>query len=324
MSAKKVYILILNWNGWQDTIGCLRSVLKSSWQNFQVIVCDNASTDGSEQKIIEWLRGESIAFIKYDREVAEGGGLAQEEAEGSLVLIQSGGNLGYAGGNNVALRYLLARGDAEYVWLLNNDTVVDKDALAELVKLAETDETVGMVGSKVLYYDRPDILQSAGGSRIVPWMGNASVIANNQKDDGRWDKPFELDSLNGASFLVKTEVIKAIGLMDQMYFLYWEDADWCVRAGRKGYRLLYCPDSRLWHKEGASTGYMSSHADYYWVRNGLYFIKKFYPYYLPLIPFSYLAKYTIVRAIKKQPFNFKAFTRGFIDFLKGKSGPMQG
>lgn len=325
MSAKKVYILISNWNGWRDTIGCLESVFQSSWPDYQVIVRDNASTDGSEERIIEWTKGKSITYVRYDRQAAESGGLPEKEEalkRPSMVFIQTGENLGYAGGNNVGLRYVLKKGAGKYVWLLNNDTVVDKDALAELVKLAETDEKIGMVSSKLLYHDRPNILQTAGGSRIVPWMGNAVIIASNELDDGRWDQSFEPDYLNGASLIVKTEAIKAIGLFEEKYFLYWEDVDWGVRARKKGYRLLYCPKSRVWHKEGGTSGYLSPQGDYYWVRNGLYFTKKFYPYYLPLIPFSYLAKYTVIRMLKRQPFNFKAFLKGIVDFLKGKTGPM--
>jgi len=320
-SKKKVCIIISNWNGWQDTIGCLESVLESSWPDYQVIVRDNASTDGSEEKITGWARGKSIDIVRYDRETAERGGLPEKEYP--LVFIQTGKNLGYAGGNNVALRYVLARGEAEYVWLLNNDTVVDREALAELVKLAGTDENIGMVGSKILYHDRPDILQTAGGSRIVPWAGNAAIIAGNQLDDGSWDESFEPDYLNGASLLVSTETIKAIGLMEEKYFLYWEDAEWGARAKGMGYRLLYCPGSRIWHKEGGSTGNLNYKSDYYWVRNGLYFSRKFYPYFLPLIPFFYLAKYTFVRMLKKQPLNLKAFMRGLFDFLTGKTGPLQ-
>ena len=323
--VEKVYIIISNWNGWRDTIGCLESVFQSSWTDYQVIVRDNASTDGSEEEILRWAKSKSLSFIRYDRQTAEEGGLSEKEEalkHPSMVFIQTGENLGYAGGNNVAMRYVLGRGDAKYIWLLNNDTVVDKEALVELVKLAETDEEIGMVSSKLLYHDRPNILQTAGGSRIVPWMGNASIIASNEEDSGRWDSPLEPDCLNGASLLVKTEAIKAIGLMDEKYFLYWEDADWGVRARRKGYRLLYCPKSKVWHKEGGTTGYLSPQADYYWIRNGLYFTNKFYPYYLPLVPFSYLVKYTLVRALKRQPSNFNVFIKGVIDFLRGKTGSM--
>ncbi len=239
-----------------------------------------------------------------------------------LVIIQSGGNLGYAGGNNVGMRYALSKDDCRYIWLLNNDTVVDGDALAEMLRCAEAGEGAGMVGSKLLYHDRPETIQAAGGCTIAPWAGNASVIASNEEDRGRWDAPLEPSYVSGASLLVRREVVEAIGLMDEEYFLYWEDADWGVRARRKGYRLLYCPRSRVWHREGGAAGYLSFEADYYWVRNGLYFTKKFYPYFLPLVPFSYLAKHTLARMLKRQPLHLRAYARGVADFLRGKVGPM--
>ncbi len=321
----KVYILILNWNNWRDTFVCLESVFKNSYPNYQVVVIDNASTDGSEEKILEWADKKSIAHVRYDRKTAEKGGLFDKEkdlTQPSMVFIQTGSNLGYAGGNNVGIQYVLNQDDCKYVWLLNNDTVVDIDALTEMVRTVEADDKIGMVGSKLLYHNRPDIIQAAGGCSIVPWMGNASIIASNEKDDGTWDEPFEPSYISGASLLVKKEAVEAIGLMDEKYFLYWEDADWGVRARRKGYRLLYCPKSKVWHKEGGTTGYLSPQADYYWIRNGLYFTLKFYPYYLPLIPFSYLVKYTLVRALKRQPSNFNVFIKGVIDFLRGKTGSM--
>lgn len=323
LKNKKVYIIILNWNGWRDTIECMESVYQSSYPNYQVIVIDNGSTDGSEERILNHAKEKSIAFIRYNRETAEKGGLPGKEvalSHLSMIFIQTGNNLGYAGGNNVGLRYVLNRGDYEYIWLLNNDTVIDRDALTEMVKLAETDERIGMVGSKLLYYDRPNILQAAGGCRIVSWMGNASVIASNEEDSGKWDYPFEPDYINGASLLIKKGVTEAVGLMDEKYFLYWEDADWGIRARKKEYRLIYCPKSRVRHKEGGTSGGITRATDYYWVRNGLLFMKKFYPVLLPLIPFSYFIKYTIIRLIRRQPLNFISFIRGILDFFMMRWG----
>ena len=321
----KVHIIVLNWNNWQDTIECLDSIFGLRYDNFQVLAVDNGSTDGSEEKIKEWAKGKSVSTVRYNRETAEQGGLPEKEkglAQPSIVLIQTKGNLGYAGGNNVGMRYALNQDDCKYVWLLNNDTIIDRDALTEMVEMAETDEKVGKVGSKLLYHDRPNILQATGGCNIVPWMGNTSTIAADEEDDGRWDEAFEPGYISGASLLVRKEVVERIGLMEDKYFLYWEDADWGVRARRKGYRLLYCPKSKVWHKEGGTSGYLSLKTDYYWIRNGLYFTKKFYPYYLPLIPFSYLAKYALVRMLKNQPSNLKSYANGITDFLRGKTGPV--
>ena len=208
-NSKKVYILILNWNNWRDTIECLESVFQSSYPNFQVICVDNASNDDSEQIIKEWAEGNRIiesSFLKfdaagkpipvvtYDRKTAEEGGIPGRErtitcpsCHHPLIFIQSEGNKGYAGGNNVAVRYVMKKGDGKYLWILNNDTVVDKDALSAMVTAIEKEPVIGMVGSKLLYYDRPHVLQAAGGCRITPWLGNTWLIANNREDSGEWD-----------------------------------------------------------------------------------------------------------------------------------------
>jgi len=337
----KVCILILNWNNWQDTVECLESVYQNSYPDYQVVVADNASADGSIDKIIEWAEGrlrtsgtivpyisgnKPIPYNIYDREAAERGegknGERYPDAAFPLSIIHTGANLGYAGGNNVGLRFALKRCDFSYVWILNNDTVIQKDALQKLMVCLEHEDNIGAAGSKLLYHHQPDTLHMAGGCRIIPWMGNASMIGEGTKDDGRWDAPLEPDYISGASLLVKNKVLENVGFMDERYFMYWEDADWGERMRRSGCRLIYCPASRVWHKEGASAGRLSSSADYYWVRNGLYFMKKFYPALLPLMPFSYFFKYTLLRFVKGQPLHFSSFLAGLRDFLKGKTGPI--
>ncbi len=174
-TAEKVYVLILNWNNWNDTVACLESVFQNSHEDYQVVVIDNASTDGSEGKIIEWAEGrhrvesgffafdpgnKPIPHIRYDRETAERGGLPEKERSlraslnpsipHPLVLIQTGGNRGYAGGNNIGIRYALGKGDCGYIWILNNDTVIEKNALVEMLRCAESEKNAGMVGSKLL------------------------------------------------------------------------------------------------------------------------------------------------------------------------------
>jgi GT2 family glycosyltransferase len=336
----KVYILVLNWNNWRDTIECLESVFQNNYRNYQVVCIDNASTDDSEHRIKEWAAGnhkvmsryvcfntdnKPIPVVTYDRKTgAESSGterdLSLKEQREPLIFMRMERNAGYAGGNNAGIRYVLEKGDGPFIWILNNDTVIEKDALAALVKNAALDAAVGMIGSKLLSYADPNVLQAAGGGRIFPALGNTKLVANNQEDNGRWDEPLELDYICGASLFVRRAVIEEIGLMDERYFLYWEDADWGMRAKRKGYKLLYCPESRVWHKEGGTSGGISPLTDYYWTRNGLLFAKKLYPIFLPFIPLSYLLKYTIVRMVKRQPLNIVSFLSGIVDFCKGKTG----
>ena len=165
----KVYILILNWNNWRDTLECLESISAITYPSFEVVVIDNASTDGSVDRIGEWLQGRegsaSMAegYVLYDRLQAEGvGDAATEGSSGRCVIIQTGENLGYAGGNNVGIRYALARDDCAYVWVLNNDTVVEPEALTALVECLGQDAKAGAAGSCLLYYHTPGTIQARG------------------------------------------------------------------------------------------------------------------------------------------------------------------
>jgi GT2 family glycosyltransferase len=337
--SKRVYVVILNWNNWRDTIECLESVFQNTYPDYQVICVDNASTDNSVQMIKEWAAGKHevksdffvfscsnkpIPVICCERETAEKGGMAEtgfrHKGGNPLILIRSDSNEGYAGGNNIAIRHVMKKTGWEYIWILNNDTAVDKEALSEMVTGIESNPGTGMAGSKLLYYDRRNMLQAAGGCKITPWNGNASLIGNNKKDGPEWGVPFSPDYICGASLLVKKEVIQSIGLLDESYFLYWEDADWGMRARKNNFKLLYCPGSRVWHKEGGTSGGISSLTDYYWTRNGLAFMKKFYPAFLPLAPLSYFLKHTVIRIIKRQPLNFRSFLRGVRDFFAGRTG----
>lgn len=345
----KVYIIVLNWNNWEDTVVCLESVYRSSYSNYQVIAVDNGSTDGSEEKIIGWANGEvkaalssaeaitqktpipkPIENIKYDRATAEAGGTRVDEisrgmATGSrmpypMIFIQTGDDLGCAGGNNVAMRYVLQKDEKAFIWMLSNDTVVDVNALSEMVRLFKSTDKIGMAGSKLLYSDNPATLQTAGGGIIHPWAGYTKHIGTNEEDILQWDTPFELDYVVGASILTNADVVRDVGLMSEDYFLYWEDTDWGVRARRKNYRLMYCPKSTVWHKEGGTVGQISPLTDYYFTRNGLIFTRKLYPAFLPIVPFTFFLKYTIIRLLKRQPMNFMAYLKGLWDFLRGRKG----
>jgi len=164
----KVAIVLLNWNTWRDTLECLESIFKLDFPNFRVILCDNNSADGTLEKVQAWAQGtlpadlpaepltrlgspplpKPMAYTLYQRTEAEQGGTSSDDVP--LVLIQTGANLGYAGGNNVALRYILARREFDYVWLLNVDTVVDPAALRKLIEVSESDKKIGMTGSTLL------------------------------------------------------------------------------------------------------------------------------------------------------------------------------
>lgn len=300
-----VYILLLNWNGWKDTIECLESIFHGNYPECRVIVCDNASEDNSIEHIKAWAEGrldcaipenkpmrrysfppvaKPVRYVQYDRVHAEAGG-DPADRDARLVLIQTGSNLGFAGGNNVGLRYALARDDFRYVWMLNNDTVVKADALAQLVRHMERTPAAGLCGSTLFYYRNPEAVQTLGGGTFNKWL----ALSHHIGASGPAGRSFEtgtaasrMDYVVGASMLVTNGFLRDIGLMCEDYFLYFEDNDWAMRA-RGRYDLTYAPESVVYHKEGGSIGSSSISseksplADYFGFRNRLLFTRKFFP-----------------------------------------------
>lgn len=304
-ALNQVHILILNYNGWKDTIECVDSCLKLRYCNAKIIIVDNDSSDGSE------------AILR--------------EAFPDVELIQTGGNLGYAGGNNVGIRHALANG-ADYVWLLNNDTKVDPAALDEMLEVAQDDGTVGMVGPKILLYSRPDHLNCVG-STINLLTGQPSLIGLGEKDDGRFDDIREMDTLSGCSLLVRRELIDSVGLLDDRFFLFYEETDWILRAKRAGYRMLYAPKARIWHKVSASVGgHQSPLMLYYMIRNNPLLMRKnvgviafavFLLTYLCLVIPKKIINVLIFNKVKRYQ-KLKAILKGLSHYFCGRFGACSG
>jgi GT2 family glycosyltransferase len=221
LSQPHVSIVILNWNSYQVTLDCLLSLRKMDYRNFEVVLVDNGSIDGSPEKLLE-----NVPEIR---------------------LIRNATNLGFAGGCNVAIREALRRG-TDYVLLLNNDTIVAPDFLSQLVRVAESDEKIGAVSPKVLFFDHPDRLNYAGGEH-QRWRLFPKVFGLRQLDDGRYDKIREVSFLTGCAFLIKAEVVRNIGVMEEIYFHFYEDIEWSLRVLKAGYKTYYVPTAKIWHKE---------------------------------------------------------------------------
>lgn len=304
-----VHIVILNWNGWKDTIECLESVMRQHYDNFQVVVCDNDSQDGSLEKILDWAAGRLESQVPSDHPLAKLSQpavakpvawvrLSRAHAEGTpdaawtkfpLILIETGGNLGFAGGNNVGLRFALQSGKCDFVWLLNNDTVIEPNTLQEMLKHSMAHSGQGRrntCGSLVCFYDNPTIIQALGGSKFNKSTGIASQTL------GRFHKrsdPIDhaavaasMDYIAGCSWLVPRQFLEEVGLMEESYFLYYEEIDWVTRAG-SFWTMTYCPTAPVYHKEGSSIGSKtagrgpSPNSDYYMTRAKTRFMAKFYP-----------------------------------------------
>lgn len=305
----KTYIIILNYNGWRDTQECLESVLKLNHPNYQIVVVDNNSPNDSMSHLLAWAKGEELAtldnktlgylstpaipkpvnYIFYDKQTALNGGISELEAQLSnpIIFIQAGENRGFAAGNNVGTEYALKKGDADYIWYLNNDTVVEPNALTEYMNKAsgykKKNEKVGIIGAKLMYYYQPTLIQAIGGT-YNKWLATTNHIGAFEKDSGQYDNEEIVEKISypvGASMLVDVCFIKDIGMMCEDYFLYFEELDWVYRGKQQGWEIGYCWKTRVFHKEGRSIGSDSDSlrrsdlSDYYGLKNRIKFTKKY-------------------------------------------------
>lgn len=237
----KVHIIILNWNGLKDTLECLDSVLKLDYPDFEVIVVDNCSSDGS----VETIRR------KYPQ----------------VILIENSRNLGFTGGNNVAMKYAMKAG-ADYVWLLNNDTVVEPDSLMKLVDGAEQSQEIGLVCPAIYHYDSPDKIQFIGAYVDFSHFSVTAVT-----DPKELETPSVRHNLFlwGTALLIKRKVIETVGYLSEKYFAYAEDRDYSFRVLRANFRTIVSLDAHIFHKGSKSTGRHSPIQVFLGTRN-LYYV----------------------------------------------------
>ena len=342
------YVIILNWNGWRDTIECLESVLRQDYERFRVIVCDNASGDDSLDHIAEWARGhlaarcfspelqhltdppipKPVPFLR----IKANDQIGFESRAERLFLVQTGANLGFSGGNNVGLRLALGAKDFEYAWLLNNDTVVDPQALRSLVAEMRNRPDVGICGSKLLYYHAPQRVQALGGSTYNRWTGRGACIGRGweiSKIPSRQEVEAKMHLVFGASMFVRRSFLERIGLLDERYFLYFEENDWAARA--KGqFALAYCPGSIVYHKEGASIGSSeikgkprSGLSEWFASRNRVLFTRSHYPAALATVLLAMLMS-ALHRLASGQIKNFIMLIRGGFSGLVVPKRPSHG
>jgi GT2 family glycosyltransferase len=291
-----VCVIVVNWNGWRDTLECLESCARLDYPRVEIVVIDNGSTD------------DSVARLR--------------ERFPSLHLIETGANLGFAAGNNAGLPVARRLG-AAYVWLLNNDTVVDPASLSALVDALRDDDDIAIAGSKICHQDEPGTLWYAGGFLSSFW-GWAVHRGSGEPDDGRYDQTADVDFATGCSLLVRTAVLDEIGPLADEYFLYWEDVDLCARARQAGGRVVYVPASRVLHKLGSSLPPARRRVKWrYEGRNRLLFYRRQRPSRLPWITLSSLlnALYLVVRG---RPGDALALLHGMADAARGRTGEICG
>jgi len=293
-----LYIIILNNNRREDTLACLASLSRSDYKNIKIILLDNASTDGS----VETVR------------------TAYPEVQ--IILLRE--NLGYAGNNNVGINAALEQG-AEWVLILNDDTILDPSCLSLLMQVGESDSAIGIVGPMVYHFDEPNVIQSAGGMLGKYWT--SIHLGQNEVDLGQFPSVHQVEWISGCAILVRRMVIEQVGVLDQNYFLYWEETEWCIRASKAGWSIAHIPQAKIWHKGVKRDNQPKPYVTYYVTRNHLFTLAK---HRAPIIVWLYTLT-GIIRTLLswslKSRWRFKrehrnAMLRGLFDFLQRRWGPM--
>lgn len=292
-------ILLLNYRGVKQTLACLDSLRHLEYPNYQVIVIDNASGDDSVPRLKARLL----------------------QNPGEFHLIESPENGGYSAGNNQGIRYVLTQTPADetaYVWLLNNDTTADSDSLTHLVQQAQ--ETGAPVGSLLLY---PDGTYQQVGTRINWWTGSTKGYPERMVK-----RRMPVESLTGASMLVPVRLFRTAGLLDESYFLYFEDTDFSLRCAATGCALTVSPDAKVFHEEGATTGRKSWATQYYYHRNRLHMLSQWttgpqritFRLYTAFRLFRSGLKSMLSRDVERQRAH-RVFRQAVEDFRQGVRGP---
>lgn len=258
----RVFVIVLNFKGQEDTKECILSIQNSSYTNYEIVIVDNGSHDGS------------VPFFK--------------ETFPNVTLLDTGMNLGYAGGNNVGIRYALENG-ADAILVLNNDTVLHRDCLKEFV-LASEKLPNSALGGRVYYYDEPTEMQHFGGV----WEKKKGKFKNLPDATFLIDSPQSLDFITGCALFVPRKIFEEVGLFEEAFFLYYEEIDWCFRIRKKGFSCTYVPKPTLWHKESKSFTTPKPPQSYFQWRNRIFFIERnfskreFYFWMLTKLPRRFL------------------------------------
>lgn len=291
----KIFVIIVNWNGRSDTLACLDSFarVRTFGNTLKIVVVDNGSTDGSYKAIRE----------KFP----------------DVTVLETGKNLGFTGANNTGIAYGRKQ-KAEYIWLVNNDTVVDPGCLAILD--AFTDPSVGIAGSKIYFApghefhaqrytksERGKVIWYAGGK--IDWKNMyASHRGVDEVDHGQYNSREETAFVTGCSMMVRSRVFETVGVLDDRYFLYLEDLDYCLRAKHAGFKIMYVPASVLWHvNAGSSARPGNALHEYYFTRNRL------------LLGFTYAPVRTKLALIREaMGFSSPVRKKAFRDWVLGRFG----
>jgi hypothetical protein len=268
MNTKNISVVLLNYKGAVDTIACLSSLQKVNYSSLNIIIVDNASPDNSLQQIENYILTEGLSY-RYFQSSKD---TANPRVRKFITIIQSGTNNGYGHGNNIGIKYALDS-DADYVLVLNNDTIVDTNFLKPMVEMCEGDSSIGIASCKINFYDNPERIWYHGGE-ITPFFSKVVHFNFNEKDDGQVKKK-DITFISGCLWLIPRKVLLDVGYINEDYFMYVEDVEYCHRVLKKGYTLKVCESSQIYHKAASSSGGHESEFSVYWsAKNYIRFINE--------------------------------------------------
>jgi len=298
MPQPLVYIVILNTNRRDDTLACLESLAKNTYNNLKVILLDNSSNDGSVEAV--------------------------RSAFPDVQIINLNVNLGYAGNNNVGIEEAIKQG-ANWVLVLNEDTILDPDCMTELIKVGESDPKIGIVGPMVYHHNEPNVIQSAGGVLGKYWQ--SQHLGQNELDRGQFQSPHRVEWISGCAILVRKAAIEQAGMLDASFFIYWEETEWCIRVARSGWQIMHVPQAKIWHK-GVQRDYQPKPSfTYYGTRNHLLTLSKHKaPLTVKVFNWTQIFRTLVSWSVKPKWRNKlehrNAMWKGVVDFLQDRRGQM--
>lgn len=293
-----VAVIVVNWNGTEDTLECLAGLMQLEYPRYEIVVVDNGSRPSPRQQILD--RFPSVTYL------------------------ETGINLGYAGGSNTGIRHALAAG-ATYVLVLNNDAVVDPDALREAVLVAQSDPAIGAVGAKIIdWEDRSRVWVAYG--QVTYRQGLVRLVGQHSRR--RFDEQKDVDWVPGTAMLLHHGALETVGLFDEEFFAYHEDVDWCTAARKRGFRIVFAPRARVYHKGHRSSGgrayvtprqYLAGRNMVLYVRKHAtaFQLAKFVTFQVSTLPFQYARRF-----LSGEQAGVSLKVRGMLDALRGRPLPL--
>ena len=290
MKCPLLYIVAINYNASDHTIEMIHSILESDYENVKVVIVDNAS--------------ELSDYEKLD--------IIKEHA----IVLRSDKNLGFSGGNNLGIRYAIEH-SADYVMILNNDTTIRKDAITKMMTAIIQDD-VDVISPKILHYYDHSKVNYAGGN-LSAFKGGISIRGLGKKDFGQFDEKETITFVSGCCTLASIETWNSVNLMDERYFLYYEDVALSKSFQDAGKKMWYWPESVIYHKESVSTKKYSANYQYYLCRNRLLYIKECIKFPIKIVAYGYTVLF-ILKNLKRKNFELKNIRDAIHDYVCGIYG----